>query len=452
MKNLYLSLLLLFISTAVLAQDNALVFLKGIPQSTQVNPAFRPIKGNYLSLPALGSVKVNTQNTGFAWSDIITPGAGLQSDSLIVNLDKVSGSLQDNNIFATEGSIQIIGFGFSSENATITFDLNSRFKSKIKYPSSILNLRYGNWDYDNDRPINHSLSDMYINTLAYTEAALGYSRYIGDYFSVGIRVKYLFGIGNLESEKFNVEMQTYENSTIEIKNDVAIRTSMPIIISYDEDGYVNSISFDENVDRGTFFTNDNRGWGFDIGATYQPNSRLTIGAAINDLGFIKWKSRTQTFYSKGEFIYDGMDISNEIINEESDNQDYWDELADDFENSFKVTDKSTSYKTGIMASVNITAQYEPRQWVTLGNITKSYIINGKWIPETTLAAGLHAGHNLSTVLTYSIMKNAPANFGAGVMLKGGPFQLYCMTDHLNSVLNPQNSKYLNVRLGINLIY
>jgi hypothetical protein len=50
------------------------------------------------------------------------------------------------------------------------------------------------------------------------------------------------------------------------------------------------------------------------------------------------------------------------------------------------------------------------------------------------------------------MKNAPANFGAGLMLKGGPLQLYFVTDNLGSLLDPHKAKYVNARLGINLIF
>lgn len=452
MKQLYTILITLTLAASGLAQDNALMFLKGVPQASQVNPAFRPVKGNYFSLPAIGSIKINGQNSGFSWSDLITKGSGLRADSLILNLDNLSNSLQDNNQLATEASLQILGFGFASGQSYFSFDMNLRFKAKLNYPSSLLDLRHGNWDYENDIPINHSTSDLHINGLNYTEIALGYNRYIGDRLTVGLRLKYLFGIASIESEKFNVGVETLENGYMRVYTDIDLQSSLPVTYQYDEEGYVNSMSFDENIDRGDFFTNKNQGWGLDLGLSYQASNSLTLSAAVNDLGYINWKTRSTRLYSNGEFTFDGMDISNEISGNESQNTEYWDELAEEFKNTFKVSEEEITYKTGLMASFNLSAEYQPKSWFSLGAISKSYILDGKWIPETTIAAGLNAGRALSTVFTYSMMKNAPANFGAGLMLKGGPLQLYCATDHINSLLDPHKAKYINARLGINLIF
>lgn len=452
MKKIYILLLSIAFTGLIQAQDNALIFMKGIPQTTQVNPAFRPVNGSYFALPALGSVKINGSNTGFSWSDLITSGAGSQADSLIFNLDQLAAKLQDNNLLATEASIQMLGFGFATEKAYYSFDINYRLKAKISYPGSILDLRYGNWDYDNDRPINHSLSDLYVNGMNYTEIAFGYSRMITDNLSVGARVKYLFGVASVESEMMNIGIETFDNGMMRVTTDAAFRTSLPMKAEYDEDGYVTGLSYDDSIDRGDLFTNSNRGWGFDLGVMWEPINKLTVGAAINDLGYINWKTRTSRYYSQGSFEYDGYDVSDEITGDATNSDDYWDQLAEDFENSFKLNEEATSYKTGLMGSFNLTANYQLQKWLNVGAMSKSYFVDGQWIPETTLAAGLNPGKALSTVITYSAMKNAPANLGVGLALKGGPVQLYFVTDNINSALQPSKAKYVNVRLGLNLVF
>ena len=452
MKKLYISLILITIYSISFAQDNALTFLKGVPQSTQINPAFRPVKGSYIALPGIGSIKVNGQNSGFSWSDIITQGSGSRADSLIINLDNLANEMQENNHLVSEASVQILGFGFLSDQSYISFDINYRFKAKINYPSSLLDLRFGNWDYENDRPINHSMANMYVNGMNYTEFALGYNRYIGERLTVGMRLKYLFGVANVESEKFDLVIETFDYGNMKVHSDVAFQTSLPVKVEYDEEGYVSSISYDENIDRGDLFTNKNQGWGFDLGLTYQITNKIMLGAAINDLGFINWKTRTTRFYSKGSFEFEGLDISDELSGEESNQDDYWDMLAEEFENSFKISEEEISYRTGLMGSFNVTAEYKLKHWINFGAISKHYIVDGTWIPETTLAAGLNPGKGLSTVFTYSMMKNAPANFGAGIMLKGGPLQFYAITDHLNSLLKLDKARYVNARLGVNLIF
>lgn len=452
MKKLYITFLLLSLTFIGFSQDNALLFLKGVPQTTQLNPAFRPIKGNYFSLPALGSLKLSGSNSGFSWSDIIRKGSGQQADSLIIDLDHVAGKLQDNNLFSTEATIQILGMGFYVGNTFVTFDMSHRFKGKFNYPASILDLRYGNWDYEQDRPINHSMSDLALNAIDYTEVALGFSTPINEDIIIGARFKYLFGIGNVKTENFNVGVETFEDGSMNVYSKASILTSMPLEIEHDEDGYVESVSFDENVDPGDLFTNNSQGMAVDLGVTWQVLNNLRLGAAINDLGFINWKTRTQRFYSDGTFSYKGVDLSDNITGEESSSTDYWEEIGDSIQNTFRVSEESVTYRTGLQGSFNLTADYQHRNWLNLGVVSRNYFVDGRWTPEFTLAAGLSPGKALSTVITYSMMKNAFANLGAGIALRGGPLQLYFVTDNLNSAMSMASAKYLNMRLGINLIF
>ncbi|MCG8579432.1 MAG: DUF5723 family protein [Bacteroidales bacterium] len=451
MKHIYIAIILLGLSVIARAQDNAFMLLKGVPQTTQINPAFRPVSGGYFSLPALGSVKINGSNTGFSWSDIIRSGTGSQADSLVIDLDNLSDNLQDNNLLASEASVQIIGLGFRVKKAFITFDINHRMKAKVKYPKSLLDLRYGNYNYDQDVPISHSLSDLFINTMDYHEVALGISHPITEKLTFGARIKYLIGVANAESEKFNVGIETFNDGTMLMTSDAAIRTSYPLVVELDEEGYIDDISTDDDADAADILMGDNRGFGFDAGLTYQLNEKFTFGAAVNDIGFINWKSNTNRFYSNGTFEYNGIDISQTITGDDDD-VDYLEDLTDDFEDSFKFSSEESSYKTNIMGSFNITAQYQPKQWLDLGAIYKSYFVDGDMVPETTFAVGLTPGSALSTVFTYSLMKNAPANFGTGIAVKLGALQIYAATDNINSLVTPDKAKYVNARLGINFVF
>jgi len=450
MKQLYIAMILLVVSVMAQAQDNAFMFLRGVPQTTQINPAFRPVERAYLALPAIGGVKINGSNTGFSWSDVIRNGTGSQADSLIVDLDNLSNTMQENNLLAAEASMQLLGFGFRVKEAFISVDVNHRMKAKLNYPKSLLDLRYGNWDYDNNIPINHSMADLFVNSIDYTEIALGMSYPITDDIVIGARVKYLMGVANIQSERFNVGIETFEDGSMRINSDAAFRASFPMAVEYDEEGYVSSIGSSDDVNAQDLFLSDNTGFGFDLGLTWRVLDKLTIGAAVNDIGYINWKSNTQQFYSNGTFDYDGIDVSDELTGDDS-SEDYWDTLAEDFENTFKVNSEEGSYKTGLMGSFNFTAEYQPKHWLNLGAVSKSYIVDDKLVPETTFALGLHPGKALSSVFTYSLMKNAPANFGAGIALTAGGLQIYMATDNLNSVFNPNTAKYVNARLGINFV-
>lgn len=452
MKRLYITSIFAILVLLSYGQDNAFLFLKGVPQTTQLNPAFRPIKGNYFALPALGSIKVNGSNSGFSWSDIIRQGTGIQSDSLIVDLDHVAGQLQDNNLIASEAAIQILGFGMYAGNTYFTFDMIHKFKGQFNYPASILDLRYGNWDYENDKPINHSMSDLSFNGIDYTEIAFGFSTPVNEDITIGARFKYLFGMANIKTDNFDVGIETFDDGSMEVRSKASILTSLPVEIEYDEDGYVNSIQYDETIDPGSLFANDSRGMAIDLGVTWRLFNNLTLGAAVNDLGYINWKTRTRRFYSDGTFAYTGVDLSDNLKGEEGNSTNYWEEIGDSLQNTFQVSDESITYRTGLQGSFNLTADYQHRNWLNFGAVSRNYFIDGKWTPEFTLAAGISPGKALSTVVTYSMMKNAYTNLGAGIALRGGPLQLYFVTDNLNTLMSMNTARYLNMRLGINLIF
>jgi len=438
------------VSLSAVAQDNSLMFTKGIPQSTQLNPAFRPVKKWYVAMPALGSVQINGSNSGFSWSDIIRNGTGMQADSLIIDLDYAASQMQDNNLFATEASIQVLGFGFAVKEWFFTFDINHKLKAKMNYPLTFMNLRYGNWNYDGNKPINHSFSDMYVNGLDYHEVAIGASKPINDKLTLGLRVKYLIGVANIQSEYFNFELETFENGSMRIASDASFRTNIPLDVTYDAEGYIDDLDVSDDADD-LFTSTSNKGWGFDFGATYQVTDKLLLGAAFNDVGFIKWNEGTSRLFTKGTFEYDGVDVSEELTGDAGD-ADYLEDLADDFEETFRFNNDEESYKTGLMGNFNVSADYQFKEWLNFGLVSKNYFVDDKLIPQVTLATGLQAGRVLSTAITYSFMKNAPANLGAGLRLNLGAFQVYGVTDNLGSVFNLANAKYINARLGINFVF
>ncbi len=450
MRQIYIAIMILAFGFSAAAQDNSLMFTKGIPQSTQLNAAFRPVKKWYLAMPALGSVQFNGANSGFSWSDIIRNGTGQQADSLMIDLDYAASQMQDNNLLVTEASIQVLGFGFAVKEWFFTFDINHKLKAKMNYPLSFMNLRYGNWDYDGNKPVNHSFSDLYVNGLDYHEVAIGASKPINDKLTLGLRVKYLMGVANVQSEYFKLDMETFENGNMRIASDAAFRTNIPLDITYDAEGFVEDLDVSDDADD-MLISTKNTGWGFDFGATYQLTDKLMLGAAFNDIGFIKWKDGTSRLYTKGAFEYDGLDVSDELTGDEGD-EDYLDQLADDFEDTFRFNNDDEGYTTGLMGSFNVSADYQFKRWLNFGLVSKNYFVEDKLVPQVTLATGLQAGRILSTAITYSYMKNAPANLGAGMALKLGAFQVYAVTDNLNAALKPASAKYVNARLGINFVF
>ncbi len=440
--------ILICLASFARAQDRGMAFLKGVPQShTVVNPAFQLNEDDsfYISYPVLGNFSMSVANTGFSWNDLFYE----KQDSLYLDFDNLDNTLQKRNYARANMSLQILGFGFKvGEKALFTFDLNAKVKTSIGFPGDITNIRYGNWNYDANTPINQSLSGMSGDGIAYTELALGYNRKITDKLTAGVRLKYIKGALAVKTEHAHIDMTTTEDGVVTVNNDISIVSSAPIYTILDENNQVDDIEFEEELDFGSF-VNKNTGFGIDLGATYQLTDKVMLAAAVNDLGFINWNANTQRFYSKGTFHYEGVDVSENIAGTAPEGQELWEDIGDDLEDSFKLDNASgESFRTGLLFNANVMGTYNLKEWVSLGGMLA---FDHNWTSSLTLSASMNPGRGLSAVVTYSANKNDWAELGAGFMLRALGVQFFLMSDNLTSYLSPENAKYANLRFGMNAI-
>ncbi len=452
MKNILYILMILCVSCfCASAQDQVLTFMPGIPQNRTVNPAFAPQKGGFFTFPGLGSIQVGASNTGFAWNDVIREGSGMQSDSLVVDLDHLAGRIRPVNVLTGASSVMLFGFGFSKGANYFSFDITNKTRLAFRYPGSILDLRYGNWNYDQDKPISHSISDLFSSGMNYTEVGFGFSRRVGENIRVGATIKYLIGHAGFKTERLEIGVETTDNQDVIIDADGSVVSSVPLRIDYDEDGYVDDLEYDDDLSLSKVIMSKNRGVALDLGATWDVMDNLTIGVSLVDLGFISWKDHTNRFTTNNTFIFKGMNMDDEITGDDTDDRDYWEELEDSLTNSFRVADSRVKYRTMLQGSINLTANYRLKEWLHFGAVSRHYMVDGTWLPNLNLSMGLHPGKSFSTVVSYGISRNDLVNVGLGLMFRGGPVQFYVLTDNLETAFLPHLSKMANARVGINFI-
>ncbi|MBK3517797.1 DUF5723 family protein [Carboxylicivirga marina] len=449
----YIFLIVILIASSISrleAQDNTNIFLRGVPQRTIMNPALKPTSGWYIAFPALGGVQINGSNSGFSWNDIIRPSG--KGDSLMVDLDYVSTQIQDNNFFTTEATLQLLGFGFERGRSFFSLDINHKLKARANYPKALFDLRLGNWNYNGDMPINHDLSDMYVKGIDYTEIALGWSYEINEKVRIGTRIKALLGVAMVESESIDMQFITSQNSLLSLSGNASIRTNLPMDIYYDEDGYVKDVDFTNEFGAEDFLATDNLGFGIDFGGSFQITDKLHVGASLIDIGSITFSTDVTEFSTTGTYSYLGADVSDEIAGDDDDSDDYWDEVEEEFKDAFKVTDSEGDYTTNLMGSFILNADYQLKDWWSIGLLSRNYNINEFFVPEVSIATGFTHKKWLSSVLSYSMKKNAPANIGFGLAFNAGPFQIYGVTDNFDALFNLESAKYINGRIGVNLIF
>lgn len=452
MRIIYLryTLLLLLVGyfTVGSAQDNTLFFLRSLPQKSNINASVIPEGKAFIGFPALSSVHYDYYNSAFALKDVLHLGTGARADSLVIDMNGFANSLSPNNVLFNEFSNTWLTFGFKVKSSFFTFALSTKYKSKFFYPASIGDIPKGNYDYSSGQVQTLSTTGTNFNTIAYNELALGYAKVINEKVTVGGRIKFLQGLGDVHTERVDIDVATTSNSEMTITSDILIKTSLPLEVELDSMGYVESVSSNSDMEISRFF--DNRGFGIDLGATYKPIPKLVLGIALNDIGYIRWSAYPNTFTSNATFKYSGVDLSDMFIDGNNSSK-YFDQMKDSIKSSFIVTNTASNYTTGLQGNIVLSGNYQMLKWLDLGALVKSQFYYGQAYPSLGLACAMSPSKLFSSTVSYSMRKGSYNNLGVGFAFNPGALQFYLAVDNISNAFALENAKAINMKFGINFI-
>ena len=214
---------------------------------------------------------------------------------------------------------------------------------------------------------------------------------------------------------------------------------------------------------------NNLGFAVDLGAEYRFGDRASLSASVIDLGFIKWKEDVYSFSQDGKFEFKGIDLSDGILSEDFDStmDEYFDDLGDSIIDIFEVKASDDPYTTWLPTKIYIGGTYHLTRNVSIGLLSRSEIYSGKIRQSLTLSANTLLANFLSFSVSYSMMNYSYNNLGIGFALRGGPIQLYFVTDRIPlkySMLEFSDNggttkipmffdqRTLNFRFGLNLTF
>ncbi len=420
-------------------QEFTLHMMRTIPQSAYNNPAYVPKFNCYVGLPVVSSIYTSEYSSGFNYNDIFSKRA--EDDSLILNLENLNNKLKKRNYLINEQEIDVLSFGFRiNPKLYFNFNLTGKDVAMMEYPRDILALLVeGNSDY-----VGQTM-DLKLNAhgVGYFETAAGLSYQVNDRLSVGGRLKYLSGVMNVQTNQAEFSLFTDEFYELTISGNIDVKTSG--VEELFNDNY--SLSFS---DLGKYFKNS--GVAIDLGATYELTEKLTIGASVSDIGFIKWKSNVAQYSMDSElseFTWEGLDIS-KLIRDENE----LDDLLDSLGNSFEFTETlDGSYTTKLPLRAYFTSSYQLPYNAQLGMVLFGEKIDNRILGGLGVVANKRIGKYVDFSLSYSFRKDAYNNLGGGVSLNLPPFQIYAVSDNLlGAAMNINEAKYLNFRVGLNLVF
>jgi len=452
------------VSHLLYSQPNTLYFMKGIPQTKDINPARPGITGGfYFSMPLFSKLDLSANTNNWSYNDLIHKGIDNtlnnnvqanhafwnQSDSLVVDINKFLGSIGTKNFVQESAALTVLEGGYKKGKNFYAVSLTEREFAEVSFHKSLINLLvFGNYQYVGRTYFSGNLN---VNTQHYREFAFNYSHDVDNKLTIGAAAKILFGMGVIQSNGVNLIAATPVNGeSMDVKINGRVNVSAPVQFNTNPSGEISSINSLPNYTPSDYFSNfGNPGIAIDLGFAYRVNKKTELSVSVIDLGMIAWKTNVTRLTENGNFLYKGINLNtaqpvplNSLINA----------VSDSITATFKPTITHSSFSTLIPTKIYFGVDYQLNDIISLAGLSRIRIINSTIHTSLTASANAYVLNGLSLSASYSIMESTFDNLGLGVGIKAGPFQIYTAADNLFSPFYPSKARNMNLRIGINFIF
>ena len=424
-KLLFISAGLLLLTVQLQSQQvNNLYFIENSPYRHLMNPAMQPLSGFYLGFPVIGYSQFQFGNNS------------LTASSLDMSKGDLYNSLKTTTDLNFGTQLNLLNFGFRAKSNYITFGLSAKSMVDLYLPKDAVRLlMYGNRAIANRNTLlsgnKFDLSSFGIQGSAYVEAALGYSRLIGDKWSVGAKFKYLHGLGAVKT--------TFTDFSI---------TANPTLWNFNLDGIVNTavpdISSTGSVSQ--YIKPIGTGGAIDLGVTYKPFSFLTLGAAVTDLGYIKWNSTSRQYNATVTSTFGAVDtLANTSMFNGIDYKVLLDSVVSSViggNSSYTLNETTSAFTTYPGTKIHGSAEVGfLKNAITIGVLSTTMFRNKQLYQDITTSLNLRPINWLNIALSYSLLNGRGSNIGAGVGFRLGMFNTFISADYIPLKSVPLSTVY-----------
>lgn len=441
-------LLMLFVSLPVGAQFlRTSYFMEGATNRIQLNPALQPTRG-YVNIPVVGMFNLSASSNSLGTQDIIKV---IDSDDDFLNNTSFFNQLKGDNRLDVSLNTDVISFGFYKGKGFWSFNVGVRADVNASIPKTMFEYMR---DVDSDdfewNGQQFDIRNQQMNVNAYTEVGLGYSRSITDRLTVGARLKFLVGVGNM---KLDIkQMSIYSNMPKDWDNvrpedidkyKATIQTDARLVSSFKgmDLTYSEEPGREDEVDDLEFDNFGIGGYGgaIDLGASYRLLDNVTLSAAILDLGLISW-SKDATLVATAN--------RNQTYNK--DNYQEFENLTQDGDillnyDLMGLKEEAPESRTTFLAStLVIGGEYALfNNKLALGALSTTRFNKNRANAELTLSANYRPKSWFNTALSYSMIQSLGKSFGLAIKI--GP--LMVGTDYM---FFGDDTKNVNAYLGISI--
>lgn len=450
------------------AAQNALrssYFLEGSYYRHQLNPAFAPER-SYFSFPMLGNMNFGVQGT-MGVSDFLyrTPDGQLTTFmNKSVDAGDFLGGLKERNRINLLLDMTIFSAGFRAFGGYNTIDLGLHSGMRVNLPKDLFAFMKEGMSSANTV---YEFDDLAISTTNYAELALGHSHRINDAWTVGGKLKLLFGLAKADmkidhmklvmaEDKWSVEGEGEMNAAV---SGLTIPSKKEAGVEYDTPSEGEQISWDDIEMDG--FGLGGFGMALDLGATWKVRDDLEVSAAILDFGFINWKNNIRARMGMERWTFEGFqniavnpgegeDTGGRELGDQM--EELGDELADcvNFQKDGSVGNRSAM----LGATLNLGAVYTLPYYDKLKfGFLSSTRINGPYSwSEGRFSANIAPVKCLDASINYAV-SSFGSSFGWLLNLHTRGFNFFIGSDHQFFKVTPQyvpvHHLNANFSMGIN---
>ncbi|MCC7299108.1 MAG: hypothetical protein IT244_12305 [Bacteroidia bacterium] len=445
MKNFKLFIALGLWNLGVSAQQNFTLYpMSSIPQANMMNVANVPDCKWHIGIPALNSTYLQYSNGGFNLNKFFTAVEYKNSDTTVLNLNKLLDILAKKNYISMRVEQSWLQGGLKFGNHYFHGNVTEKLGLRVSLPKDLFRFII---DGNGGPNLGETFSFAFkTDATHYREYGIGYSYELPGKLQVGGRLKILKGYNIIETKDLRLDITTRPSDyAYLLKANVLVNASSVAgqIIPTDS----NATDFSPQ-----FFKSKNNGFGLDLGAAWQFNDKIRFSASLIDLGYIKWTQNTTNLFSKNPnagFTYDGIHIKS---SDTGDYEQYVGKLIDTLLTTFGIDTAHRSFNSALSTEFFLNASYQINKKAAVGALFYGDFYNKRFYPGLTLNFQYKVGKALSLNVTNTMYNRSWFNVGLGTSINVGPWQVYSVMDNVLFPFAISSLKTFSWRFGSNLTF
>ena len=416
-----LAILALSLSFAAAAQAQELKtanFLDNYLYGYRLNPSVTPEgTAGFVGGALVGNIGF-TGYSNFGLSNFLFPledGRLVTGFNSAVSSDVFPGGLSEMSTVRVNANTNVLSIGAAGKKGGYGhFEINIVAEDEIGIPRTLFEAFK-----TKNTTGSYKVENLYSNTTGYLEIAFGRTQRKRD-LAIGWTVKGLVGVVRANASVDMAINTAGDNMWVQSQGKLKAASSL-FSIGVDSQGYYDFMTLQPNW---TNLKPSGLGGAIDIGVSYYMLlDRLILGAAVRNLGMMKW---TDNLYGQtaGNKLYLNMDDSN---------------MGDAFKDmyKFKAVEGSEAGKFEMLPySFNLSAKFKPFKFVTLGAVATMYNYGGAMTKDIRLGAALTPFRQLNIAGTYAFGDQGnEIGVAASIRLLG--INAYVGVDAIQMTLSPQ---------------